>query len=611
MFSIESRAIAYYTVVFVLVALFGFATLYFSSGLPLWSTSERFVDNYVAILDVSNMTLIEKVTYNIQGFMGHGIETHMLYRDWDSPLTLPNTMLDKPHIELVKIICPADSFGYIIDYQGNPTLLEGSSNTFLPPPNPEAHTISKENLAEMAGINVADIEGVHNEAGCTFKTPVSKGLFTVVYVFRLLPPITTDGTYSYTSINLAGNDHLYYKNYTLILKPSNLVEKAYLTPPAKEIRAGEPISLENQLYAIRLDLLLNNQPPGVKSTGDPAKTYSESVSKLYTAKQAGRYTSLGGASLLALIPVIVVLAWYIAGRDKIERPPGMVLEPPKQIKPWQAAALSSINLTPGPRGFVATVLDLIRRNILEYDPETNRVRPVPPDEKMDSGKEKLDFYEKGAIRFIEMYDEQGLFKKKPSRIGRLPLEMRQLVRDLEKLAREEMDKLAQKTGAYKKLIILTILAGLAVIAVGVYTRINAGAPLMTTSMATIIIGILFLVDTFILYLMPTWILGRLKPEYREQLAKLEAYKRFLGNLTSSGPNILPPPQLATMHLTYAVALGFSKKKIKLIAQTLGIVSFLYLYNYVHRYIGRRYWAARSRGSRSGGGGFGGGGAGAR
>ena len=603
MASMELKALLFYIAIMTALALAGAAAHYivysgFNPG------AARYVENYNATLDPSTMRLTEEVTYKITSLPIVGADTHMLYRHWDTPLTLPGNDTGQPHVQLLSIICPANTIGYMITHEGKPVLLEETrDNTFVPPSNPEAHVVTKEQLARLAHINPSDIEYVHDEAGCIFPHPVTSGVYTVTYTFQLVPPLTTNATHSYTSILLAGADHLPYNTYTLTIEPAESVEEAFITPPGSGMD-GQTIRLNHVLHGIRLDLLLKTKPPGTLEPGDPGKRYRDETRAMATLAATARTAPLAGIALLAAIPLIVVSTWYLAGREPIGEQPSIVVEPPANLKPWQASALANPKLTPGPRGFIATILDLARRRIIEYDPGTNTIK------RTGETRENLDFYERGVLSFIEEYQEQRLHERKPSRLRPPPLELRRLVRDLEKRAREAMEEAVQGTGPRGKLLALASAGSLALIATGAYIRYAGGPPLTTPAALAIIIGILLLGDALTLYYMPKWLMGRLKPEYRKALAQLEAYKRFLNQLATTAQNTLQP-QTATIHLAYAASLGLEKRKIHIIAQTLGIASLIPLYDHANQRYARTYRASSGGGLGGGGGGFGGGGAGAR
>ena len=345
------------------------ATNYFEYGGNLT------VKNYTAYFSPNGM-LKESYEYNVNGHYT------MLYRVWNAPLIYKGS-LQKPYVKLNDMDCPY--YWYVKDYYG------------------KVYT-------NYYDAGIIEEKAYMNEAGCLNPEGYSKGIHIINYSYEMYPPVQYDKFY-HMNIKFAGH-HIPYKNFEITIANASNIYKIFPHPPMKVEKIGNEYILKGKSQKnglLEVELLLknvSNQKFLYAKNGVEEITIQKN-NAYYSHYKIAEYLTTIMKYLLFAFPAIMLLIYYLHGREKKFFVPEYLSFVPKKRKPWLVnlvfkgdAALFDKD------GLYATLMDLHRRGIIEINVSEKNLRIKV------LKKDGLDEYEGKVISFLEKHARDGVFECK-------------------------------------------------------------------------------------------------------------------------------------------------------------------------------------------------------
>ncbi|WP_457569976.1 DUF2207 family protein [Desulfurobacterium sp.] len=599
-----------FTIAVVISFLFSLAV--FFDFRPFFSS---LLADYTADITIGNTVSI-KETFDY--FVKKSGKYSMLFRNWEAPLTFNGEKLDNPYITLESL---NSTFPwYVVDYK---------KRVYLKVPDKVLASICR---AKAYRNEVGIVRGLE---GSNLKK-FDKGIYSFSALYRMYPPVATDGKFSHINIKLA-DVHVYYPEVKIFLKdPKHLIEKLYVHMPhfsVKKLNNGYFIKGKSPGDSlIELEMVLK---------GTPVKGFYKKVFNVSFLTGKANFNllvffvrlidKLIFVSVL-VFPFFMIYYYRRFGSETSDTVPEYIsFIPDKKKKPYVVNLLFSGDATVcDENAFYATLLDLQKRGLIDIKSDGNGIII----EILSMATE--DPYELAVLSFLDRYAED-IGGKKLFIPERLEVKVKELTnsKSLESLKsmREDFDSVLRwnddsivneyldlrgyssfNTAAIISLILLIFFI------VGV---IILDSPLIDS--AAVIGHCLVLIAQIIVFLsLPPQVLGRWRERrYRESLL-WEGFKKFLSNMAMIKKYAPEDISIWKEWLIYGTALGVADKVEKAMKELNVDIPDVNVekgvrthFNAVYAGIGSGI-ASLSRSSSSGGGGgfgvgggFGGGGAGGR
>ena len=299
------------------------------------------VDKYSAVL-YSNGTLRESYVYTFTV-----TQYRMLYRNWLVPVS--TQPIATPHIQLLRIYNPTGTIAYVKDSSGVVQLLGQTSGDI---------TKLKSTI-----YNLAD----PNEVGCYDPYLFSPGTYEIGYLFRLYPPLESDGGVSHLNLMLASS-HISYKNVTIVIADAGYVTKVFAHPPSYTVaKRGNDIVIQGSSAKdelIEVELLVDKGKAtisGVESQVSGVVAKTEQANSYYSLQYGAAYWWGVAAKGLVLATPFLLLGLYMKyGREEdVVVPHYLTVLPNRDRKPWFVNLVFKNDVHRFDEdGFYATLLDL-------------------------------------------------------------------------------------------------------------------------------------------------------------------------------------------------------------------------------------------------------------
>jgi len=305
------------------------------------------IDHYEAEFSADG-SLTETYTYEVKSSGRY----RMLYRYWQDDLSL--SPLQSPYIEFEGMEAPDGVVGYVVDYRGDVTLVDGENPGYV---NFITGTAEKSEV------------GIYNPAY------FQAGTYTVTYRYDLHPPVEYDDEHAHLNIRLV-NEHVPYRDLS-ITYPEHSVAEIYPHPPGLRVdRTGGNYVISGRLAAdeiLGLELLLSRDALQ-ELDGFPAfvsdvagKTRAANPWYHVVPLYSGWILYLLGAVMVILTPFLFLAVYHRYGREKpFTIPKYLSFIPDPEMRPWQVNLLFKGDATVFDQdGYYATLLDMHRKKIVE------------------------------------------------------------------------------------------------------------------------------------------------------------------------------------------------------------------------------------------------------
>ncbi|HDH81541.1 MAG TPA: DUF2207 domain-containing protein, partial [Thermoplasmatales archaeon] len=533
------------------------------------------VDEYRACFSPDGF-LNESYTYDVKS------DFTMLYRVWDVPL-LYNKSLNEPFVQLIDMNC--SYIPYVKDYYGNVY----------------SSGIYSDIIREKAYLN---------EAGCYNPDGYERGRYEIDYSYRIYPPVEYDGELYHMNIKFAGQ-HVPYKNFKIVLdNSSGTIRKIFSHPQFSIEKDGSRYILEGKSQKnglLEVELLLNSSNQRFLYETNNVKEKTISANERYYAgykiAEAFSYLMKG---MVFLFPAILLLVYYLFGREKKFVVPKYLSFVPKKRKPWRVNLVFKGSATHFDKdGFYATLLDLHVRKIIEIENGDDiKIKILK--------KDGLDDYESKVVSFLERHSENGIFSlnsfkdeineiESASRITALRNEMGGLysVRDAKEFI---------INGRLSMAIFSSIAFLIFIISFFLYMSYFDKYPVLFESFSY---SFLFFIQFLSTVSAPPTLFGRWKKEYYKEKMEWDSFRRFLLEIAQLKKYESKDISIWKEWLVYATALGAGKKVSKEFKK-LGIrlpeadyIPSMYIsFAALNATMQSKYSSLTSRSGGGGGGGFG-------
>jgi len=587
-----------------MVALIGFGGLYITGGIPFleepfpagFFLGDAYVESYQADLYL-NGTLSEEFDYRIKK---SGVY-RMLYRNWKMPLSAEH--LQVPYIEPLEILTTPGAVPYVKDNNGVVQILSAADSRY----NSEVATLAE-----------------RNEAGGYYPQRFSAGQYRMEYLFRIHPYLECDQEFCHWNLMLA-NEHLPYRQLAIrIHDPDDQIVELFTHPKMRiqkerktwVITGGSP---KNEL--IEVEMLFVPQAANA-IVGFPRVVPNVYQKTISAQEKDGTGLLLLLRSLVAALPLLLILIYLLYGTEKRFTVPRVLSTPPSKRRPWQVNMLFKGDACDfDPDGFYATLLDLHNRDIIRIDTSSGTrimlLDPSAPD---------LDQYERKVIYFLQENSRGGVFSA-PA----FEAKVESLAKSIN---REELDWLRSRMDGILHYanddVVRQHLTGRSIRTLGI--RIQAKhllQPLIWVAFLIIIFnmgsGILentLALTTMVLLLQsslaafaPSALFGRWKEDYYKEKLEWDAFRTFLGDFAMIQRYSPQELNMWKEWLIYGTALGVGDKVEKALKDLNITIPEAVAIHTIHTSFSHAYSASAPRSSSSGGfgggsgGGFGSGGGG--
>ena len=526
----------------------------------------------------------------------------MLYRVWNAPLFYNNTF-DKPYIQLIGINC--SYIPYIKDYYGNVFIINKSNDY-------------KQDIEEKA---------YYNEVGCYNPDGYKKGFYKINSSYEIYPPVQYDGKFYHANIKIASK-HVPYKNFVIYIdNSSGNIAKIFTHPPFY-------ISKNNSTYIIKgksqknglieIEFLFNSLNPKFLYSSENVKEKTIDSNKAYYFNYAIAKTfSYFIKSLVIFFPVILLLIYYVYGRERKFTVPKYLSFIPKKRKPWLVNLVFKKDATDFDKdGFYATLLDLHRKgNIKIEGGEDLKISII--------NKSNLDDYERKVISFIERHSYNKIFslesfKEEIEAMEGNTYEITNLKDEVGELYKVKDAKDFIVNGRHLMLKFFILSFAVFIISMFFYLSYFNTYPILFEIFGySFLLSMQFLMTVF----SPSTLFGKWKKDYYEEKMEWNSFKRFLLDMAHLEKYKVKDIVIWKEWLVYATALGVGKKvsqalkKLNIQIPEADMIPFIYIYfASMDKTIATTYSStvgknsggfAGGGGGFGAGGGFGGGGAGGR
>ena len=584
-----------------IVALIGFGGLYITGGIPFleepfpagFFLGDVYVESYQADLYL-NGTLAEEFDYRIKE---SGIY-RMLYRNWKMPLSADR--LEGPYVEPLKILPTPGAIPYIKDHNGTVRILSVADSRY------------KSEVASLALVN---------EAGGYYPQRFSAGQYRMEYLFRIHPYLECDQEFCHWNLMLA-DEHLPYRRFTIrIHDPDDQIVKLF-THPTMRIRKQEGIwvitggSPKDEL--IEVEMLLD--PKAANAIMGFPREIPDVYQKTISAQgRDGSILLLVLRSLVAALPLLLILFYLRFGAEKRYVVPKALSSPPSRRKPWQVNMLFKGDACDFDQdGFYATLLDLHKRDIIRIDTLSGTKIMLPSTSASD-----LDDYERKVISFLQDNSQGGVFSA-PAFETRVKSLAKSIDREELDLVRSSMDgilhysdeDLVRKHVIGRSLRTLGIriqirhlIVPLIWVAIFIISFIKTSDILENPAAIT---AMVLLLQSSLVAFAPSTLFGRWKEDYYKEKLEWDAFRAFLGDFAMIQRYSPSDLNMWKEWLIYGTALGVGDKVEKALRDLNIPIPEAVAVHTIHTSFDHVYSASAPRSSSSrgfGGGGFGGGGGG--
>ncbi|WP_455278570.1 DUF2207 family protein, partial [[Eubacterium] cellulosolvens] len=497
----ETKQIITLFIVTLLLAISGISLINY---LPLLFEGDIIVDSYVAKYYV-NGTLIEEYDYEVKT----SGQYRMLYRIWEAPLL--QGKLEQPYIEFLNSSSNKEMILYMKNFLGSIWIAE-------PYRNQTGIINTIKSLAEL------------NEVGGFKSQRFDSGKYIINYIFRIHPPIEYDEEASHINLKLA-NQHVKYRNVTIIIEDANYIEKIYPHPPSLQLFRDENriilrgSSEKDEL--LEIEMLVRNDITNIldgfprRSSDVRDRTVQANIQ--YSTQHYGASALRDGTRVFSLIlPALFVILFIAYGREKpFIVPKYLSTIPNKKRKPWVVnLIIKNDALDYDKDGFYATLLDLHYRKKIKIKRKNNGLMIQVIDETA------LDDYESRAINFLKDISQDGIIdtnevEKLASELTLTRTEWPRLIelqRELSYLTRTAEPDVAKEfivNGRIKIIPFITISILLLIITIFLgFIFTNSFNTLMTAAATSIIL----IIQSIIAFAFPSTLFGKWRGSaYKEKL----------------------------------------------------------------------------------------------
>ncbi len=565
----------------------------------------NYIEKYYAELHPGGI-YIERINYHV-GEKGH----HMLYRSWNTPVLIKGSGV---YIEPETIVCPLGFIPYIYDHDRNLKIL-------IDVPESLREKILKELKDSKA----------HDEVGCYNPREIRIGTYTVIYKFKLHPPLKCNLTHCIFDFKIAEkSNHLKYNEFVLSTINSKILYYAPLTLDAfvtnKNSESTIYVNNLHELQSLRILILTPRnyfEKPGIVENTDLAKYIENYRSNIMKSELIASSLINIWLYIVLGVPIMAIILYLVMGRERKQliKYIDKNMPPNTGEKPWVVNLI--YNGEPGvftKEVLAATVFDLASRGIIDikktYTLEGEDIIITINDEKVE--EENLDDYERRVLETLKLFSTDG--KTISLREFEKKLKDRKFVRSIKLSARDVFDS-RQYASIAKKAVksprkILGVLLGMT-IALWILSLVflgNYGFLEDNVYMFRLVTMGLLAIFAWIPWLMiPSYVLGRWNKDYT---IRYYTWMNFIENIKKSGIDRYLYEQTGSTWykvIAYLLALGeykFVDKHLARLSNDLARLSRLLAY-YLGSYYPRHFYPRRGGASGGGGGGFGGGGAGVR
>jgi uncharacterized membrane protein len=570
------------------------------------------VSSYDAVLK-NDGTLEEHYTYNV----GSSGEYRMLYRIWESPVTL-NTSTE-PYIRLVSMTPAPGTIGYMKDNSGHVTVF-GSSAT---------------------GSSLSTIEGLaeYDEVGIFNPASYNSGLYTAEYTYIINPPLEYDSTTTHLNLKLAGETHIPYPQVKVTI-PASGIDQVYVYPPLmKTEKMGDSYVITGSLAAneiLAVEMLGPSdgfsQFPGFRNAVADVRGKTSSAAFWYNMPYYGAYLmNILGKIAVILVPLLLVVIYYLYGREKEFTVPAYLSTlPGTNLKPWQVNLLIKGDAMDfDDDGYYATLLDLHRRKNISIT-EKGEGKGIIVKTLSNAN---LDPYEQRVLMFLQLVSENGVLDT--DSIEALAKKA-QMNRTAEEKALKFQRSLTDVTNRVDTSISTQYIVDGRdhIIPLGLVSIVMFGIALILFFVASmqsyiiapaVVLWVVVLVQVVIAYAAPSTLFGHWKDDRYKEKLEWDAFTHFLSDMAMIQKYAPADLTMWGDWLVYGTALGVGDKVEKamkalnirvadagLPVGAIGMnYAFLPLLSFSPPSHGSSGGGGFGGGSFGGGGGFGGGGAGGR
>ncbi len=478
---------------------------------------------------------------------------HLIYRNWDAPVSLSD--LNKPYVHIRSVSCPSGTVPYFVPY---PLTLISSIPIRIPGVGAPFYYVNgrwvpeREALRQFSDLPTHYIhEATKPEVGCASASgTLPPGDYSMRVVFDVYPKLHCDGSYCHANISLAGKDHFDYQRVSVSFGGEDVID-VIRRPPS---------------WFLSLFGLPGNQYLEIETLLKPIHGYrfTEYVSNVRSRFNAARHDNYGYyyaylMTILAafLVPIGIFLYWWFLARDRLDPsvPEYLTNVPNPNRKPWVVNGVFD-----GKAGqfdanaFATTLLDLKRRGIVSIsgsgDETVIEVLGVPDD---------LDEYERAVVNFLRAHARgnafvPALFKRRISKASEG--EFKALKKEWDYVAGDSplAKRVAKTFIAYPSGALFSILFAGAFLLAYVGFVVNSGV-LILSSFAVAIYA-------FLLRRLPPDVLGRWKNGYGREYSQWQAFKRFLSDLSLIRKYSEQFLSMWQDWLIYGTALGVAEKVFK-------------------------------------------------
>jgi uncharacterized membrane protein len=541
----ETKQIITLAIVTLFVAISGIALIEY---IPSAFEGDIIVDRYVATY-LTDGTLIEEYSYEIK----KSNQYRMLYRIWEAPLL--QGKLEQPYIEFLNSSSKKEMILYMKNFLGSTKVSEPYRN--------QTRTINTiKSLAEL------------NEVGGFRSQRFDSGEYTINYVFKIHPPIEYDEEICHVNIKLA-NQHVKYRNVTLIIEDVGYIEEIYSHPPTLQMFREENKIIfrgsSEQDELLEIEMLLKNDImnvlDGFPSRSDNVRDRTVQANIQYSAQYYGATALWQGTRIFSMIlPFLFVLLYIAYGREKpFVVPKYLSTIPNEKRKPWLVnLVIKNDALDYDKDGFYATLLDLhLRKKIRIKRKNSGLITQILDDTDLDN-------YELRAVNFLRDLSQNGTIdtnevEKLASELTSTRSEwprLKQLQRELSYLTRTAEPDVAKEfveNGRMKIIpfIMISILLLVLSIFLGfIFTNVFM---LLLTAAAT---SIILIVQSLIAFAFPSTLFGKWRgSSYREKL-EWDAFKRMLSDLVQIKKYTPQDLSMWGKWLVYGTSLGVGDNVVK-------------------------------------------------
>ncbi len=518
----EGWLLALLSAITILVAIGGyfFIELYKYSG-------SLYVKNYNVYFSPDG-NLTEDYEYVVNG------DYRYLYRTWNVPL-LYNQDFNEPYIKLLEINGPY--IPYVKDYYGKVYASDYQS------------TIRS--------------EAYRNEVGCFNPDGYEKGTYSIEYNYIIYPPVKHDDEFYHINLKLA-DEHVPYRSVAILIdNSSGNIVKLYSHPPLPIKKQEDRYMIEGKSQRngiIELEMVLDSANPKFAYYEDEIMKNVIDTNNAYYFKYKIASISANALKMTVfLFPLVMLIIYYICGRERKFVVPKHLSFIPKKRKPWLVNLVFKRDAMDFDMdGFYATLLDLQRRGFIEIENEKKEIKiKIIKDDGLDK-------YERKVIHFLKKYSLNDVFSTKiieekieANRGNEYALS--KIREDFQKISRvrDGSDFIVNGRKTMLKFFGFSLL--IFFIFAIFYAFANEIYPvLLDAFLYSLLLSTQFLLTVFA----PSTLFGKWKKEYYKEKMEWDAFKNFLLDMAHLEKYKAEDISIWKEWLIYATALGIGKKILK-------------------------------------------------